>query len=136
MNETEITRETAVARIRQQLIALPQNTGMSMCRIAAEKSILCRGFHHDSDDELRWRYADKIEGAIGMCRQELEARANEWQLERQKAEGTLLCCDVQYRFNETCRGWDDFSNEELSKFCLELTGEAVHVIGRKELAVL
>ena len=136
MNETEITREAAVARIRQRLIAIQQQTGMSMCRIAAEKNILCRGFHRDSEEELRWRYADKIEGAHTMTREELERRADEWQLARQQSEETLLCCDVQYRFNETCRGWDDFSNEELSRFCQELTGEAVHVIGRKELAVL
>lgn len=85
---------------------------------------------------MRSRYADQIDGAADISRQELESRANAWQLERQQTEKTLLCCDVQYMFYESCRGWDDFSNEELSRFCLELLGEQVRVFGKKELAVL
>ncbi|HVT02985.1 MAG TPA: hypothetical protein VHL58_06365 [Thermoanaerobaculia bacterium] len=108
----------------------------SVCQIAADRDILCRGFHRDTDDELRSRYADQIDGAADISRQELESRANAWQLERQQTEKTLLCCDVQYMFYESCRGWDDFSNEELSRFCLELLGEQVRVFGKKELAVL
>ena len=130
-----ITRETAVARIRRQLVAL-QEEGKSVCRIAAERNILCRGFHRDSDDELRWRYVDKIENAKELPRQELEERANAWQLERQRREGTLLCCDVQTMFYETCRGWDDFSNEELAQFVFELLGDQVTVTGKKTPAAL
>jgi hypothetical protein len=51
-----ITRETAVAQIRRALIAM-QEEGQSICRIVAEKGILCRGFSRDTDEELRWRYA-------------------------------------------------------------------------------
>ena len=135
MNENVITREGAVALIRQQLIVM-QEKGKSLCQTAAERNVLCRGFHRDSDDELRRRYADRIDGAPELSRQELEKRANSWQLERQQHEGARLCCDVQYMFYETCRGWDDFSNEELSSFCLELLGEQIRVIGKKELVVL
>jgi hypothetical protein len=135
VNRNTISRDTAVGRIRRQLIAM-QEEGKSVCQIASEKNILCRGFHHDTDDELRWRYADRIAGAASLPRQELERRANMWQLERQRREGTLLCCDVQYMFNETCRAWDDFTNEELAQFCQELLGEQVRVIGGVSLPVV
>jgi hypothetical protein len=129
MNENTITREAAVARIRRQLIAMTQE-GKSVCQIAAEKNILCRGFHRDTDDELRWRYAEAIPGATEVTREELETRANAWQIERQRHEGMLLCCDVQYACNETCRAWDDFTNEDLARFCSELSGESIRVSGR------
>lgn len=135
MNENVITREAAVACIRRQLIAMKEE-GKSVCQIAAERNILCRGFRRDSDEELRQRYAGTIDGAADLSRDELEIRANTWQLERQKKEGVRLSCDVQHMFYQTCRGWDDFSNEELSRFCLELLGEPTRVMGQKELAVL
>jgi len=135
MTERIVTRETAVAHLRRKLIAL-QEQGKSVCRIAAEKGLFCRGFRRDSDDELRFRYAAAIENATDLTRAELEERANAWQLARQKQEGTLLCCDVQFMTYETCRAWDDFSNEELSRFCEEMLGEKVCVTGKISPAVL
>jgi hypothetical protein len=135
MSELVLSRETAVARLRQKLIALKED-GKSVCQIAAEKGIFCRGFDRDSSDELRFRYAATIENASQLTRSELEERANAWQLERQQQEGTLLCCDVQFMCYETCRAWDDFSNEELSRFCVEMLGEKVRVTGKVSPAVL
>jgi len=135
MHEAIVTRETAVARLRRKLIEL-QEEGKSVCRIAAEKGIFCRGFHRDGDDELRYRYAATIENKPELTRAELEERANAWQLARQNQEGTLLCCDVQFMRYETCRAWDDFSNDELSRFCAEMLGENVHVTGKISPAVL
>ena len=60
MHETIVTRETAVARLRRKLIDM-QEEGKSVCRIAAEKGLFCRGFHRDTDDELRFRYAATID---------------------------------------------------------------------------
>ena len=37
---------------------------------------------------------------------------------------------------ETCRAWDIFSNEELSRFCAEMLGEKVRVTGKISQAVL
>jgi hypothetical protein len=130
-----ITRETAVAQIRRQLIAMREE-GKSVCQMAAEKGILCRGFSRDTDEELRRRYAAAIPAGANLARRELETRANSWQLERQKDIGTLLCCDVQYMFYKTCRAWDDFSNDDLARFCHELLGEQVQVMGEKSPAVL
>ena len=130
-----ITREAAVGRIRTKLIEMSED-GKSMCEIAAEKNILCCGFHRDSADELRKRYAGKITNAANLCRSELEQLANQWQLARQGKEGTLLCCDAQYMFYETCRAWDDFTNGDLARFCSELTGESFVVQGPITLPVI
>jgi len=135
MTEHIVTRETAVAQLRRKLITLHEE-GKSVCRIAAEKGLFCRGFHRDSDDELRFRYAAAIENAPELTRAALEERANAWQLARQQQEGTLLCCDVQFMTYETCRAWDDFSNEELSRFCEEMLGEKVRVTGKISPPVL
>jgi hypothetical protein len=129
MSTVVVTRETAVARLRRKLIALSEES-KSVCRLAAEKGIFCRGFLRDGDDELRFRYAASIENAGKITRAELEERANAWHLERQQKEGVLLSCDVQYMGYETCRAWDDFSNEELSRFCAEMLGETVRVDGK------
>jgi hypothetical protein len=101
----------------------------SACQVATERGILCKGFQRDSDEELRRRYAPYVPAAERLPRPELEQAANQWQLARQRTEGTLLACDVQNRFYQACRGWNDFSNEELSEFCLELTGVHPKVIG-------
>jgi len=130
-----MTREAAVGRIRTKLIDMSED-GKSMCEIAAEKNVLCRGFHRDRVDELRKRYAGKIPNAANLGRSDLERLANEWQLERQRRERTLLCCDVQYMFYETCRAWDDFSNEDLARFGRELTGEDFAVRGPITLPVM
>jgi hypothetical protein len=135
MSERIVTRETAVAQLRTKLISMT-DAGKSVCRTASEKGLFCRGFHRDSDDELRFRYAATIENATELTRAELEERANAWQLARQKQEGTLLCCDVQFMTYETCRAWDDFSNEELSRFCEEMLGERVCVTGKVSPAAL
>ncbi len=129
MNEIVLTREAAVARLRRKLISLKEE-GKSVCLIAAEKDIFCRGFRRDDHDELRFRYAAAIDGVEHLTREELESRANALQLERQKQEGTLLCCDVQAMCYETCRSWDDFTNEDLARFCAEMLGETVHVRGK------
>jgi prophage tail gpP-like protein len=105
------------------------DTGKSACQVATERGILCKGFKRDSDEELRRRYAPYVGAAEKITRSDLERAANHWQLARQRAEETLLACDVQNHFYQTCRGWNDFSNEELSEFCLELTGVHPMVIG-------
>jgi len=70
-----------------------------------------------------------IGAADRLSRSDLERVGNHWQLARQRTEGTILACDVQYRHYQTCRGWNDVSNEELSGFCFELTGVRPNVIG-------
>ena len=126
--EETISRETAIARIRLKLIELC-TTGKSACQVATERNILCGGFHRDSDAELREKYEPYVARAERISRADLERAANAWHLARQRAEETPVSCDVQYRSYEVCRGWNEFSNDELSTFCCELSGIRTNVIG-------
>jgi hypothetical protein len=128
MPEETISREAAIGRIRIKMMELC-GRGKSACQMAAEQDILCRGFNRDSDEELRRRYEPYVGGAERISRSDLERVANRWQLARQRKEGALVACDVQYRYYQVCRGWNEFSSEELSDFCLELTGVRPKVTG-------
>lgn len=128
MSEETISREAAISRIRIRMIELC-DTGKSACQVATERNILCKGFRRDSDDALRQRYEPYVGAADRLTRSDLERVANHWQLSRQRTENTLLACDVQNRYYQTCKGWNDFSNEELSDFCMELTGIHPKVTG-------
>lgn len=132
MTEETISREAAIGRIRIQMIGLC-DTGKSACQVATERNILCKGFRRDSDDALRQRYGPYIGAADRLSRSDLERAADHWQLARQHSEDALVACDVQYRSYQTCKGWNDFSNEELSDFCLELAGVRLKVIGEISL---
>ena len=59
--------------------------------------------------------------------EELEEIADRWQMARQDVDQLPVACDVQQKVHDTCRGWDDFSNEQLSTFLHELTGRDVAV---------
>jgi hypothetical protein len=128
MPEETISRELAIGRIRIRMMELCDG-GKSACQVATERNILCKGFRRDSDDQLRKRYAPYVGGADRISRSDLERAANHWQLARQRTEDAPVACDVQYRYYQVCRGWNDFSNEELSDFCLELAGVRPKVIG-------
>lgn len=130
-----ISREAAIARLRRCLIDL-QEPGKSMCEIAAARNILCGGFHRYTDERLREIYGPLVPVGEGASRDEIEQKANEWQIARTLMEGARLACDVQYRFYETCRGWDDFTNEALADFLLEIAGEQVVVKGARALPVI
>lgn len=130
-----ISRETAIARLRQCLIEL-QEPGKSMCETAAARNILCGGFHRYTDERLREIYGPMVALEGDASRDEVERKANEWQLARTAMEGAQLACDVQYRFYETCRGWDDFTNETLADFLLEIAGQQVVVKGARALPVI
>ena len=124
-----ISREIAIGRIRVKLMELCVD-GKSACQVAAERNILCRGFHRDSDEELRQRYEPYVAGTDRISRSDLERSANSWQLARQRTEEAPVACDVQYRYSQVCRGWNEFTNDELAKCCLELTGTRPNVIGK------
>ena len=49
-----------------------------MCRVAADRGIMCRGFAHFSDAELRDNDAWLLRKNPSMSREELEDLANKW----------------------------------------------------------
>jgi hypothetical protein len=125
MDAMKIARATAIARLRKALAAMTP-PGHSTCRAVTDQGVLCRGFRQDSQTELRMRYAAEID--ISGKRGDVERRADEYQHRRQIEEDAPCSCDVQQHYYETCRGWDEFTNEDLARFLLEVCGEQVRVV--------
>jgi hypothetical protein len=115
-----------VALLRAELSKLTDDEN-SICKVASERGIFCKGFHRHSDGGLRRCYSWLDKRRPGSSREELEDLANRWQLARQIVADLPIACDVQQIEHDSCRGWDDFSNEELSGFFKELTGRSLSV---------
>lgn len=122
-----MTREEAIDCIREKLITLTDEENCA-CRIAAERGILCNGFRQFTDKELRERYWWIVRKRPDITRDELEVIANDWQLAQQDVRELPIACDVQTKVHDTCRGWSDFSNEQLGAYVKQLTGEEVRIV--------
>lgn len=122
-----IDRTEAIDGLRAELLKR-MDGDKSACRYAAEHGVFCRGFARYSDGELRQRYDWIARRRPYLSRGELEAIADRWQLARQEVGELPIACDVQQRLHDTCGGWDDFSNEELSRFLFELSGKNLAVV--------
>jgi hypothetical protein len=116
-----VPRNEALALVRNELTKITDEDN-SICKVASERGLFCHGFQRHSDGGLRRCYAWLDQRRPGMSRQQLEDLANTWQLARQEVDQLPLACDVQQREHDSCGGWDDFSNEDLSRFYNELTG--------------
>jgi hypothetical protein len=121
-----MSRDGAIDILRTELLKLAGDE-VSICKVAAEKNIFCRGLHRFSDIELRRRFDWINAKNPRMPRVGMEEIVDRWQLARQDVDNLPTACDVQQLEHDGCRGWDDFSNEELSRFCLELMGRKVVV---------
>jgi hypothetical protein len=121
-----ISREGAIDLLRAELLKRAGDD-VSVCKLAAEKNIFCRGFHRGSDADLRRRFHWIDEKDPAMPQAEVEEVVDRWQLARQEVNQLPTACDVQQREHDGCNGWTDFSNDELSRFCRELAGRDVVV---------
>jgi hypothetical protein len=121
-----LTREEAIRDLRGVLERL-QDDERSVCRVAAERKLFCRGFAQWKFGELRARYPQIVRSRPRITRKELEDLADRWQLARQRVTGLPVACDVQReeRVHAQCRGWDEFDDAELEAFHAELCGERV-----------
>lgn len=124
-----LTRSQAIDLLRQKCIKLVDEEH-SLCQVASRLHILCRGFSQWTSSELKKRHDWIVKNRPGITRQELESLANRWQLARQLALDEPLACDAQMRetHHPVCRGWDEHTDEDLGRFCEELTGEAHEVV--------
>ena len=118
-----ITRNEAIDLLRSEFQKLTDEDHC-MCSVAAARGIFCGGFRQYSDDDLRQRYWWIVRRRPSITREQLEQIANDWQLTQQEVKDAPLACDVQTRVHDTCRGWDDFTNEQLAT---AYTGKAVSV---------
>jgi hypothetical protein len=121
-----VSRSTLIAALREELSRRAKGD-MSICRLAAQTGVFCRGFRRFSDAELKERFGWIAKKNPEATRPELEEIADRWQMARQDVLGALTSCDVQQLEHDSCGGWDDFSNEDLSAFLRELTGRRVVV---------
>ncbi|MEE8468319.1 MAG: hypothetical protein V3T22_07685 [Planctomycetota bacterium] len=123
------SRSQAIDRLREVLEA-QCNGDRSICYVAARKGIFCRGFAQWKVHELKERYPQIEKNRPHLTRAEFEDLADRWQLARQFCLGTTLACDTQMKEErfKTCRGWNEFTNEDLAVFVEELCAETIEVL--------
>lgn len=120
------SRQEAISELRRSLLKLT-NEEHSMCQVAAERGIFCRGFQrwHDAEFDKRWK------GLLGrsthLSRAQMEQLANIWQLSEQIRHRVALSCDAQTIAHGACRGWDEFGNDAIARFCSDILGKNVVV---------
>ena len=117
-------RAEAIERLRKALTPLA-GPDVSLCRIAAERGIFCRGFRRRPTAEFDRRWRKAIRRSTHLTRDRMEKFADLWQLIEQFRCGVPLACDAAGP-GSPCRGWDEFSDEQLAQFCRELTEVRPH----------
>jgi len=120
------TRREAIDRLRARLLPMC-GPDRSMCEVAATEQIFCRGFQrwHDAEFHRRWRPA--LGTSTHLQRAQVEKLADLWQLSEQLRCSVAFACDASALCPGACRGWDEFSNDALARFCAELLGACVVV---------
>lgn len=120
-------RQTAIAALRRCLNRLGDGEH-STCQVAAERGIFCRGFRRWNDHEFHQRWKTVLGESTHLTRPQIERLADLWQLSEQIAQRVRVTCDAQSGAPGPCRGWQEFSNETLARFCAELLGREFVVV--------
>lgn len=115
------TRARAVEKLRDGLRRLVDDDH-SLCRVAAERGIFCRGFARWPDSEFDRRFRGALGRSTHLTRVQMEALADVWQLAEQIRCRVTLACDAQGASHGACRGWDEFSNADLQRYCVDILG--------------
>lgn len=121
----EPTRRESIDVLRRTLRGFAR-TDASICRVAGELGIFCRGFRRWSAAEFDRRWHGPIGRSTHLSRAQMERFADIWQLTEQLCRGVSLACDAATGDGSPCRGWDEFSNEDLARFRRELEANGAH----------
>jgi hypothetical protein len=121
-------RAEAISRLRRELLAMTDEDH-SLCQVAAERRIFCRGFRRWNDWEFDRRWRTFIGRSTHLSRAQMEEYANLWELAEQVRQRVPLACDAQTTSCRPCRGWNEFSNADLARFCSDVLGVNVDVVG-------
>ena len=121
-----LNRSEIISRLRRELMQGTDEEN-SVCKVAAERGVFCKGFKRYTDEDLRRRYDWIVAKNPAMTREDLERIANDWQLAQQEVHELPMACDVQQKVYDTCRGWNDFTDEQLAKFYFQLTGDEIAI---------
>ena len=116
------TREGAVALLRERLARLADGEH-SICKLAADRGIFCRGFRRWNDSEFHDRFKGTLGVSTHLTRPQMEELADLWQLSEQLSQGIALACDAPACARAACRGWDEFTDLEIQGFCCEMIGQ-------------
>lgn len=119
-------RQEAIARLRVGLLKLSDGEH-SMCYLAGKLGFFCRGFRRWPDHEFHRRWKKVIGRSTHLTRPQLEQVADLWQLTEQLRLRVPLACDAPTTTGGGCRGWNEFSNEDLARCCDEILGRNVVV---------
>ena len=123
-----LTRPQAIAVLRKGLERLgdPEH---STCYVAAERGIFCRGFRRFDDHEFHRRWSPVLGESTHLNRRQVERLADLWELCEQVRQGARITCDARAASPGPCRGWFEFSDAALGRFCSEFLGRDVTVTG-------
>jgi hypothetical protein len=126
-------REEAIARLRAGLRNLCDDEH-SMCQVAADRGIFCRGFRRWHEAEFHRKWKSVLGQSTHLTRAQMEELANIWQLSEQIRCRVGLACDAQTGASGPCRGWGEFLNAALERFCIEILGKNVVVAEKNSLS--
>jgi hypothetical protein len=127
-HETHVChRSEAITRLREKL-AGSLDGDRSMCAIAAENGIFCRGFDRWNDHEFDRRWRDHIGRSSHLTRRQMERYADLFAEAERVRCGASIACDAFAARPGPCRGWNEFSNSELAQFCSDLLGDDLIVV--------
>jgi hypothetical protein len=120
-------RAEAISRLHAELLAMTDEDH-SLCHVAAERRIFCRGFRRWNDWEFDRRWRTLIGRSTHLSRPQMEEYANLWELAEQARQRVPLACDAQTTSGRPCRGWNEFTNADLSRFCSDVLGANVDIV--------
>ena len=95
-------RNDAISRLRAALLAMT-DADHSLCQIAAERRIFCRGFRRWDEAEFDRRWRKFIGRSTHLSRTQMEEYANLWELSEQIRSRVSLACDAQTAACGPCR---------------------------------
>ncbi len=121
-----LTRHQAIAVLRRGLERIG-DAEHSTCHVAAERGIFCRGFRRFDDHEFHRRWRPVLGESTHLNRGQIERLADVWELCEQVVQRVRVTCDARAASPGPCRGWFEFSDATLARFCSEFLERDVAV---------
>ena len=126
--DTEVwTRDEAIAKLREALLKLSDGES-SICTVAAELGVFCRGFRRWTDDVFARGWTRALGRSTHLSRPQMERLADIWLLSEQLRLRVPCACDLAAAGGGVCRGWNGFSNADLERCCDEILGRNVAIV--------
>jgi hypothetical protein len=97
-----------------------------MCEVAARLGIFCRGFRRWPDKAFLRVWTRAMGPTTHLNRAQMERLADVWQLTEQLRLRIPIACDALNAWGP-CRGWNEFTNAELERFCADVLSQNVAI---------